>query len=78
MKQVNQKGLERIAAILKERHIYGDQFDADNVIAWAHDVEYQLDIGNPPAFEIPRHATLSGTVEEHELTEDCISNGGDQ
>jgi len=76
VKQVNQKGLERIAAILKERHIHGALFDADNVIAWAQDVEYQLDIGNPPAFEIPRHATLSGLVEEHELTSDCINDGG--
>jgi hypothetical protein len=78
VRQVNQKGLERIAAILKERHIHGAQFDAGNVIAWAQDVEYQLDIGNPPAFEIPRHATFSGLVEEHELTEDCIFNGGDE
>lgn len=76
MKEVNSKGLKQIAEILRERHIHGASFDADNVMAWAGDVEYQLDIGNPPCFEIPRHATFSGFTEEHELTSDCINERG--
>jgi len=76
MNEVNIKGLAQIAEILRERHIHGASFDTHHIMAWAVDVEYQLDIGNPPCFEIPRHATFSGITEEHELTSDCISERG--
>jgi len=79
MKTVNEKGLNQIANILRERHVNGSEISLDQscISAWAGEVETQLDMGNSPCFEIEHDYTVSGHTEEHELDDDCISDDED-
>ena len=72
MKLVNEKGLQEILRIIRKHRKDGENANEKNAQAYASDVEFQLDEGNPPCFELARHETLSGHVEEFEIDESGI------
>jgi len=72
MKVVNEKGLTQIRELLEQHHVSGADMTDGNISAWAYVVESQLDLGNPPTFEIPKHYSVTGATIELELDDDCI------
>lgn len=69
---VNEAGLKQIHNHLVARHKLGgdDHFNRDHLLAWAEDVERNMNDAGQPAFEIRAHDSVSGHTELCSITED--------
>ena len=71
MHYVNWKGMTAILNGLTENHRLPTRWTANELAAWACDVEASLDAGNGAQFEIPAHETNTGVPVIVYLTADC-------
>ena len=67
---VNQNGLDQIKNILREKHkaFQNQEATAENLSAWASDVEDSLNNGNDASFEIKSWDHVMGRTETFELS----------
>lgn len=73
MKTLNMAAISEIRAILSERHKLGGDFFTEKMLeSWAEKVQFQLDEGNPPCFEIKSWESISNHTEEHTLSDKCV------
>jgi len=73
MKTLNITAISEIRAILSERHKLGGDFFTEKMLeSWAKKVQFQLNEGNPPCFEIKSWEAISNHTEEHTLSNKCV------
>lgn len=78
IKTVNALGLAEIRILLSRHHrLGGNHFTDDMILAWAKDVEFQLDEGNSPCFEIQAWDSVSGHTQEFELSPEGLETIND-
>lgn len=70
--QINETGIKEVADFLAENHKQGRNFDRDNLLAWARDAEFQLDLGNPPTIEIKAWESVNGYTQEFRISPDGV------
>ena len=71
-KEVNHIGIQEIEKILSRFCHSPDDFLESAAHAFADQVDYQLSVGGPPSFELEAKYTISGHIENHELSDDGI------